>query len=288
MRHHIRIGSLIALICLVVPRQVHAQLQDPPAGQPLVLWLQGLNPAQEVLPLDRVTPDAVALTDLGLVSVSTQVPSVAFAGHVYDVRAEGVYRFMRMPQPDGPPGRLQNLISVKNLNTRESLMALLAGIAQLHVHGVRHEHDADLVRTMQQTGWTALRCDAMAVLGVQLLTTLGFDSHVVSAMTLDPPNGYDDSHTMLEVLLSDTSTWMAVDLDVGTVFRDPSTGAYLSATDLQQAARNGRSPQMTHLAPLAVDYDFVDSFDYTPWAKWRFATDEALWSWYRRVWQQLN
>jgi hypothetical protein len=297
MRHHILIGSLIALICLVAPRHVHAQLQDPPGGQPLVLWLHGSNPAQEVLPLDGATPAAVALTDLGLISVSTQgspihtaplASAVAFAGHVYDVRAEGVYRFMRMPQPDGPPGLLQNLISVKNLNTRESLMALLAGIAQLHVHGVRHEQDADLMRTMQQTGWTALRCDAMAALGVQLLTTLGFDSRVVSAMTLDMPNGYDDSHTMLEVLLSDTHTWMAVDLDVGTVFQDPGTGAYLSATELQQVARNGRSPQMTHLAPLAIDYDFTDGFDYTPWAKWRFAGDDALWSWYRRVWQQLN
>jgi hypothetical protein len=297
MRHHILIGSLITLVCLVAPRHVHAQPQDPPGGQPLVLWLHGSNPAQEVPPLDGTTPDAVALTDLGLVSVSTQVSSshpaplasaVAFAGHVYDVRAEGVYRFMRMPQPGGPPGHLQNLISVKNLNTRESLMALLAGIAQLHVHGVRHEQEADLVRTMQQIGWTALRCDAIAMLGVQLLTTLGFDSHVVSAITLDMPNGYDDSHTMLEVLLSDTHTWMGVDLDVGTVFQDPGTGAYLSATELQQAARNGRSPQMTHLAPLAIDYDFTDGFDYTPWAKWRFATDEALWSWYRRVWQQLN
>jgi hypothetical protein len=288
MRHHIHIGSLIALVCLVAPRQVHVQPQDPPGGQPLVLWLHGSHPAQEVPPLGGATPDAVALTDLGLVSVSTQVPAVAFAGHMYDVRAEGVYRFMRMPQSDGPPGRLQNLISVKTLNTRESLMALLAGLAQLHVHGVRHEHEADLVQTMQQTGWTALRCDAIAALGMQLLTTLGFDSRLVSAMTLDPPNGYDDSHTMLEVLLSDTHTWMAVDLDVGTVFQDPGTGAYLSATELQQAARNGRSPQMTHLAPLAIDYDLTDGFDYTPWAKWRFATDEALWSWYRRVWQQLN
>jgi hypothetical protein len=93
---------------------------------------------------------------------------------------------------------------------------------------------------------------------------------------------------MLEVLLSDTHTWMAVDLDVGTVFQDPATGAYLSAMDLQQAVLNGRPPRITHLTPPAIDYDFVDGFDYTPWATWRFATDEALWSWYRRVWQQLN
>jgi hypothetical protein len=297
MHHQILMGSLIVLIGLVASRHVHAQPHDPPGGQPLVLWLHGGQPAQEVLPLDRATPDAVALTDLGLISVSTQVSSshtaplasaVAFAGHVYDVRAEGVYRFMRMPQPGDPPGRLQNLISVQNLDTRGSLMALLAGVAQLHVHGLRHEQEADLVRTMQQTGWTALRCDAIAALGVQLLTTLGFASRLVSAVTLDMPNGYDDSHTMLEVLLPDTHTWVAVDLDVGTVFQNPATGAYLSAMDLQQAALNGLSPRITRLAPLAIDYDLVDSFDYTPWAKWRFATDEALWSWYRRVWQQLN
>jgi hypothetical protein len=297
MRHQILIGSLIVLSCLVAPRPVHAQPQDPLGGQPLVLWLHGSQPAQEVLPLDGAPPAATALTDLGLISVSTQVSSshttplasaVAFAGAVYDVRAEGVYRFMRMPQPGGPPGHLQNLISVKNLDTRGSLMALLAGVAQLHVHGFRHEQEADLVRTMQQTGWTALRCDAIAALGVQLLTMLGFDSRLASATTLDTPNGYDDSHTMLEVLLSDTHTWMAVDLDVGTVFQDPATGAYHSAMDLQQAVLNGRSPRITHLTPPAIDYDFVDGFDYTPWATWRFATDEALWSWYRRVWQQLN
>jgi hypothetical protein len=49
-----------------------------------------------------------------------------------------------------------------------------------------------------------------------------------------------------------------------------------------------QSPHLIRLAPVAIDYDLVDGFDYTPWAKWRFATDEALWSWYRRVWQQLN
>jgi hypothetical protein len=81
---------------------------------------------------------------------------------------------------------------------------------------------------------------------------------------------------------------MGVDLDVGAVLQDPAAGAYLSATDLQQAVLNGLSPRITHLAPLAIDYDFVDDFDYAPWAKWRFATDEALWSWYRRVWRQLN
>jgi hypothetical protein len=298
MRHHILIGSLIALVGLVAPWHVNAGRDDPPGGQPLVLWLHGTNAAQEILPLDQATPDAVPLTDLGLVSVSTQVSSshpaplasaVAFAGQVYDVRAEGVYRFMLMPQPGASPGSLQNLISVANLDTRDSLMALVAGMARLHVHGVRHESDTNLVRTMQQTGWTALRCDPIAALGMQLLTTLGFNSHMVSAMTLDTPNGYDDGHTMLEVLLPDSQTWMAVDLDLGTVFQDPGTDAYLSATEIQQAALNGQSPQITRLGGLAIDYDFVvDGFDYTPWAKWRFATDEALWSWYRRVWQQLN
>jgi hypothetical protein len=298
MRHPLVFGSLLALGSLVAPWQVHAQPHDPPGGQPLVLWLHGTNAAQEVPPLGQATPDAVPLTDLGLVSVSTQVSSshpaplaaaVAFAGQVYDVRAEGVYRFMRMPQPGDSAGSLQNLISVENLDTRGSLMALVAGVARLHAHGVRHEADPDLVRTMQQTGWTALRCDPIAALGVQLLTTLGFDSRTVSAVTLDPPNGYDDSHTMLEVLLPDTHTWMAVDLDLGTVFQDPGTGAYLSAPELQQAALNDLSPQLTRLAPLAIDYDFgVDGFDYTPWAKWRFGGNEALWSWYHRVWQQLN
>jgi hypothetical protein len=41
---------------------------------------------------------------------------------------------------------------------------------------------------------------------------------MVSAMPLNTPNGYDDSQAMLEVLLSDTQTWMAIDLGVGTVF----------------------------------------------------------------------
>jgi hypothetical protein len=43
---------------------------------------------------------------------------------------------------------LQNLISVQNLDTTGSLMALLAGVAQLHVHGIRNERAADLVSTM--------------------------------------------------------------------------------------------------------------------------------------------
>jgi hypothetical protein len=45
----------------------------------------------------------------------------------------------------------------------------------------------------------------------------------------------------LEVLLADTPTWMASDLDVGSVFQNPGTGAYVSATDPQQAACHGLS-----------------------------------------------
>jgi hypothetical protein len=57
---------------------------------------------------------------------------------------------------------------------------------------------------------------------------------------------------------------MTVDLDVGTVFQDPATGAYLSAIEFQQASLNGLSPRITYRAPLAIDYDLVDGFDYTP------------------------
>jgi hypothetical protein len=107
MRHQILIDSMITLLGLVAPRHVHAQPQDAPEGQPLVLWLPSSKPTQEVLPLDGATPDAVASTDLGPISVSTRASpihtaplasAVMFAGHVYDVRAEGVYRFMLMPQ----------------------------------------------------------------------------------------------------------------------------------------------------------------------------------------------
>jgi hypothetical protein len=297
MRHPILIGLLSILIGLVTLSSVHAQIQDPPEGQPLVLFVQGNHPAQEIIPLSGEPSDAVALTDLGLISVSGpgssshQAPlaaAVVFAGSVYDVRAEGVYRFIRMPTLDGTPGRVQNLISVQNLDTMDSLVALFAGIAQLHVQGVRHESDSDLVRTMQSTGWTSLRCGQIADLGIRLLTTLGFESRMVSAITQEPLNGYDNFHAMLEVFLDDSQTWMVVDLDLGTIFRDQGTGTYLSAMGLQQAVLTNQSPQVIRLAPLAIDYDFIDGFDYTPWAKWRFSTDDALWSWYRRVWQQLN
>jgi hypothetical protein len=59
-----------------------------------VLRLHGSKPTQEVLPLDAATPDAIAFTDLGLISVSTQVSSlhtaplasaVAFARHVCEI-----------------------------------------------------------------------------------------------------------------------------------------------------------------------------------------------------------
>jgi hypothetical protein len=297
MRHPIVSGSLLALVSLVASGHIYAQIQDPPDRQPLVLFIQGNHSAQELTPLSSEPSDAVALSDLGLISVSGpgssshQAPhatAVVFAGAAYDVQAEGVYRFIRMPTLDGAPGSLQNLISVRNLDTLDSLVALFSGIAQLHVHGVRHEPESDLVQTMQSTGWTSLRCGQTADLGMRLLTTLGFDSRFVSAVTREPLNGYDNYHAMLEVFLDDTQTWMAVDLDMGTLFRDQSTGAYLSATELQQAVLTNQSPHLIRLAPVAIDYDFVDGFDYTPWAKWRFATDEALWSWYRRVWQQLN
>ena len=297
MRHPLVCASLLALVSLVAPWQVPAQIQDPPDGQPLVLFVQGNHPAQAIMPSNREPFDAVAVTDLGLISVSGpgssshQAPraaAVVFAGSVYDVQAEGVYRFIRMPTLDGVPGSLQNLISVRNLDTLDSLVALFQGIAQLHVHGVRHEQESDPVQTMQAMGWTSLRCGQTADLGIRLLTTLGFESRMVSAITLEALNGYDNYHAMLEVFIEDTQTWMAVDLDLGTIFRDQSTGAYLSATELQQAVLTNQSPQMIRLAPVAIDYDFVDGFDYTPFAKWRFATDEALWSWYRRVWQQLN
>jgi hypothetical protein len=65
------------------------------------------------------------------------------------------------------------------------------------------------------------------------------DSMIALIGLVTPRHVHAQPQDALEVLLADTQTWMARDLDVGTIFQGPGTGAYVSATDLQQAACHG-------------------------------------------------
>jgi hypothetical protein len=154
---------------------------------------------------------------------------------------------------------------------------------------VGHQHlIADLETPATTKAWLSLTCGVMRDLGIRVLTDIGVNARQINVETTSQHNGYDDGHAAMEMQDPSTGEWLLVDLDLGYMFRDYGTGRYLSAIDFRTAVLENRKPEFVALSSGETDPRWVEAgFNYSPWFRWRLATAEDRWEWYRRVFQKF-
>jgi hypothetical protein len=153
----------------------------------------------------------------------------SFQGNVYRLKEAGLYRFYLVGKE-----YQQRIIFDGNIK------ALLSALSWISAHG-----DIDNALTQDQLETKALMyklivsCGVISYFANEVLTKNGVRSRVVSTVTLDDWNNYDNGHSMIEVFFPDTQAWVLYDLDNGYFFTDANDKP-LNLLDFFYAAQTGR------------------------------------------------
>jgi len=192
-------------------------------------------------------------------------------GSSYNLQKEGVYRFI-----------LPNKANEQRIVYKNNPHALLSGIAWLFVHGDRDngEKNSKLMQKATQEKLVAT-CGKITSFAKSILSEKKIESRIVSALTNDPLNGFDDSHVLIEVKFSDG--WRVYDLDNNNVFK--KQGRYLNLIELKEAFANN-SFELEKIAddPVIDATDFKASgYDFGFYTEQKLANDSLLKEWYKRI-----
>jgi hypothetical protein len=162
--------------------------------------------------------------------------SYEFDGKVYDLTKEGLYRFIK-------PGQYnyQRIVFQNNVHT------LMSGFAWMHIHGNRHNSlTEEELNKLALSDKVSATCGKISLWTKYNLDKLGIKSRRVAGLTLDEWNGYDNSHTLLEVYRKDLSKWVIYDLDNNLFFEIDSKP--LSFIEFNEAVLNNKLYTLKNLA----------------------------------------
>jgi hypothetical protein len=237
---------------------------------------------QKWLPLEAkedAKTDAPDVATLPL--VVTDVSTVTFEGKVFSVEREGLYRFVRFPNT------VINLISRKG---RDSLLPVLVGLSQLHMHGNAHEK-VDLEEATKQLKtlpWISRTCGPMRNVAWNVIHMQAgkkyFWPRGVDGLTMAELSGFDDGHSLFEVYSPGDKRRILVDIDMGYLFREKPDGPFLAAVELWQLIHENKPFELYRLSTKEVD----SSFPYALTGRLQTSSPERVKAWYRRVMQIIS
>lgn len=196
-------------------------------------------------------------------------------GQSYDLQQEGLYRFI-LPGS----GNEQRIVYEHDVSS------VISAIAWIFSHG-----NLDNGKKVQQLEKKALTeklittCGEISNFTQSILKEKNIDSRIVSGLTAEERNGYDDSHVMIEV--KEGEKWKLYDLDNNAMFI--KDGQYLNYLGFQELVATGSY----EIEKLALDTktailgfkDKKTGYDYSFYSEERFFSDESLKNWYKRVLQ---
>ncbi len=206
----------------------------------------------------------------------------SYAGGVYDCTEEGLYLFW-----DDATGTAQNRIALADFTGGADLYKVLSGVCRNHVHGT--DHNGMDYQIMSNSGmarrWSA-QCGYIVGLCVWALTQFGFAARSRNPETLEPKNGYDDGHVVLETLHG--GQWRMWDMSSGVWFRDWN-GKHLSTAEVVAAVNAGGDlPEAISMCPLTrFDSDAVGGIDLALYGFMRQRTPAMREAWVRRIFQSV-
>lgn len=193
---------------------------------------------------------------------------VRVAGEVFDLTRDGLYRFYRLPS-----------LSEQRIVCSSGFNSLMKTLGYCFKYGTSDNDTPveDLLKALKIRPVVA-GCQYLSELVILIGEYYGLSIRKVAVISIDPWNGQDDGHTLLEVKLD--GRWIAYDPSFNCVFS--SEGALLSLWDLCDLKMQGvelfRLPGYRESAP----YNIGD-YDYSFWVDKRGLSEEMLIDWYKHV-----
>lgn len=206
---------------------------------------------------------------------------VEFAGKTYHIEQEGLYRFAIITRS------LRNLIMVR---AKDSVMPILKALSFLHIHGNRDAFFSleERKKLVLSRYWISLTCGDIAILTSEILSDAGFKSRLVSALTLEEWNTYNNGHALLEVYFPSVSKWVLVDIDMGYVFLDENK--LIDSITFWRFVKQNKQPVFVPLSPKEVDPLWLENNNYSYAHMWRSVVKDipSKWDWYKRIFQTFG
>jgi hypothetical protein len=200
-----------------------------------------------------------------------------FYDKVYNVRREGLYRFIYPGQKNH-----QRIVYAQNVT------ALLSAIAWIHSHG-----NSDNKKKLAEINSKALHsklfmtCGKIASWAREVLESNEVNARIVTTLTLDSWNTYDNGHTLIEVKPRDYGKWVVYDLDNNAYFTHD--GIPLSLIELVKYTDTDDFNVKYLASDIKIDIsNFIDhssGYDYAFLSEFKLANEELLRDWYKRVLQ---
>ncbi|MGC9065254.1 MAG: hypothetical protein ACP5JO_01315 [Candidatus Ratteibacteria bacterium] len=206
---------------------------------------------------------------------------VEFMGNVYKLTNEGLYRFSVITKS------VRNLIMIKN---RHSVIPVLKALSLMQIHGNR-----DQSTTMKQRKklllsryWISLACGDISALTKEVLSDAEITSRLVSVLTLEDWNTYNNGHVLIEVFFPDVSRWVLVDVDMGYIFMH--NGELLSSYSFWKCLKENRCIMFVPLSQKEIDPLWLENDYYSYAHMWRVMERDlnSKLSWYKRIFQTFG
>ena len=131
-----------------------------------------------------------------------------FNGKTYDLHKEGIYRFV-FPGVENK----QRIVFEKNID------ALLSSIAWIFSHGNLDDEKTD-EQILKKSLYSKISatCGTISEWTINLLNENGIKARLVSSLTLESWNSYDNGHILIEVFKPDLKKWVVYDIDNDAYF----------------------------------------------------------------------
>lgn len=198
---------------------------------------------------------------------------------VIDMRKEGLYRIVF------PNENNYQVIVYKN-----NLKAVLSSLAWIHTHGnADNKCSAAELSTKAIHDKLYLTCSKIASFSCKLLNNLGYTTRIVGGIASDNRNGFDDEHTLLEILEPVSNKWMVVDIDNNSIFKRKDDNTLLNFHEFREALYADEAEQMLLSSDVKFDISgFKSKNDNTMgFIMERRNNSVQLLKWYKRIFRTM-
>ena len=193
----------------------------------------------------------------------------------YELKNEGLYRLII-------PGVENQQRIIFNDNT----ISLLSSIAWIYTHGnLDNKKDFSELETLAKSRQIIATCSNISKFVLNILESQNIEARVVSTLTLDEWNSFDNGHTMIEVYERKLNKFILFDLDNNAYFLQNDTP--LSLIEFVNAVKSN-DYEIKRIAkdPYMAVSGFKSkssNFDYNFLMTQLVANDDLLKQWYERV-----
>ena len=169
---------------------------------------------------------------------------------------------------------------------RNDVAKLMSSLSWIITHGTTDDNLPDdplLNKAMHDKVY--ISCERACVFARNFLSKYGISSRIIQGRAIDKPNGFDEGHILLEVMIPETRKWTLFDLDNNAIFREAGKPEYLNLLEFKDALENGT----LEVLPLSIDKKVDISqfkegdYSFSFYSESITASNETLIKWYKRI-----